>query len=97
MQAMANEFFDELRDPNCKLPTSNPLPPLFDFSEHELSIEPAVNRKLVPSSQSLLAGAEPSSSGVGLNDVGMTSASTTENDGNINVASGQENAETPPS
>ncbi|KAI1732265.1 protein kinase domain-containing protein [Ditylenchus destructor] len=46
MQAMAHEFFDELRQPNCKLPSSNPMPALFDFTEHELSIEPNLNSKL---------------------------------------------------
>lgn len=45
---MAHEFFDELRSPNCKLPSSNPMPVLFDFSEHELSIEPRLNAKLIP-------------------------------------------------
>jgi hypothetical protein len=24
-------FFDELRDPNCRLPNGRPLPPLFNF------------------------------------------------------------------
>jgi glycogen synthase kinase 3 beta len=73
MQAMAHEFFDELRDPNCKLPTSNPLPPLFDFSEHELTIEPALNRKLLPNSQQLPSGTEASSSNASMNDVAGTS------------------------
>lgn len=45
---MAHEFFDELRSPACKLPSSNPMPVLFDFSDHELSIEPHLNSKLIP-------------------------------------------------
>ncbi|KEZ39670.1 [Tau protein] kinase [Scedosporium apiospermum] len=55
IEAMVHPFFDELRDPNTKLPDSRhqtgqlrDLPPLFDFSRHELSIAPHLNHKLVP-------------------------------------------------
>jgi serine/threonine protein kinase len=71
LQAMAHEFFNELRDPNCKLPTSsNPLPPLFDFSEQELSIDPTLNAKLFPkghSAAALSVTASTSCNGVGEN------------------------------
>jgi glycogen synthase kinase 3 beta len=56
IEVMTHPFFDELRDAATKLPDSrNPgapardLPPLFDFSELELSIAPELNHKLVPS------------------------------------------------
>ncbi|KAK9480489.1 kinase-like domain-containing protein [Lipomyces japonicus] len=56
IEAMTHPFFDELRDPSTQLPdTRHPgkpardLPPLFDFTEHELSIAPELNDKLVPS------------------------------------------------
>ncbi|KAJ8611435.1 hypothetical protein MRB53_037954 [Persea americana] len=55
IDAMVHPFFDELRDPETRLPDSrhanNPpkeLPALFDFSHHELSINPALNHQLVP-------------------------------------------------
>jgi glycogen synthase kinase 3 beta len=64
LQAMAHEFFDELRDPNCKLPTSNPLPALFDFSEQELSIDPKLNAKLLPKNHPAAATASASNNGV---------------------------------
>ncbi|KAF8472504.1 kinase-like domain-containing protein [Kalaharituber pfeilii] len=55
VQAMCHPFFDELRDPNTKLPDSRnvngpirDLPPLFDFSRHELSVAPELNERLVP-------------------------------------------------
>ncbi|EGC48303.1 protein kinase [Histoplasma capsulatum var. duboisii H88] len=55
VEAMCHPFFDELRDPNTRLPDSrhpsNPpraLPNLFDFSRHELSIMPSLNNKLIP-------------------------------------------------
>ncbi|KAF7633143.1 Protein kinase domain-containing protein [Meloidogyne graminicola] len=44
-EALAHEFFDELRLPNCKLPSSNPMPPLFDFSDTELAIDPQLHEK----------------------------------------------------
>uniref|UniRef100_A0A183CFF5 Protein kinase domain-containing protein n=1 Tax=Globodera pallida TaxID=36090 RepID=A0A183CFF5_GLOPA len=50
-EALAHDFFDELRSPTCKMPsTGGPLPPLFDFTEHELRIEPRLNEKLLPKS-----------------------------------------------
>lgn len=56
IEAMAHSFFDELRDPNTRLPDSRTpgggpsrdLPPLFNFSQLELSIAPELNQKLVP-------------------------------------------------
>ncbi|RMZ83788.1 hypothetical protein DV738_g997, partial [Chaetothyriales sp. CBS 135597] len=55
IDAMCQPFFDELRDPNTRLPDSRhagasprELPPLFDFSRHELSIAPQLNHKLIP-------------------------------------------------
>lgn len=34
LQACAHQFFDELREPNTRLPNSRELPPLFNFTEH---------------------------------------------------------------
>ncbi|KAL1972477.1 hypothetical protein VTN31DRAFT_6891 [Thermomyces dupontii] len=55
IEAMCHPFFDELRDPNTRLPDSRhpqnaarELPNLFDFSRHELSIAPELNDRLVP-------------------------------------------------
>ncbi|CCC10755.1 hypothetical protein SMACR_04408 [Sordaria macrospora] len=55
VDAMVHPFFDELRDPSTRLPDSRhnsgtvrDLPPLFDFTRHELSIAPQLNHKLVP-------------------------------------------------
>ncbi|KAJ3494624.1 hypothetical protein NLG97_g3957 [Lecanicillium saksenae] len=58
VNAMVHPFFDELRDPETKLPDSRhgtgqlrDLPDLFDFTRHELSIAPDLNSQLVPSHQ----------------------------------------------
>lgn len=49
LQACAHHFFDEIRDPNFRLyPKSGDLPPLFNFTEHELKIQPSLNSKLIP-------------------------------------------------
>lgn len=55
IDAMVHPFFDELRDPNTRLPDSRhsngppkDMPTLFDFSHHELSIAPQLNDRLVP-------------------------------------------------
>lgn len=31
-EALIHPFFDELRNPDTKMPTGKPLPPLFNFS-----------------------------------------------------------------
>lgn len=33
LQACAHAFFDELRQPGCRLPNGRELPPLFNFTE----------------------------------------------------------------
>ncbi|KAI9319670.1 kinase-like domain-containing protein [Dichotomocladium elegans] len=48
IDAMAHPFFDELRDPETRLTSDKPLPELFNFSLHELSIKPELNHTLVP-------------------------------------------------
>ncbi|KAH9606031.1 hypothetical protein KSS87_021048 [Heliosperma pusillum] len=49
LEACVHAFFDELRDPNTRLPNGRPLPPLFNFKPQELSGIPLdmVNR-LIP-------------------------------------------------
>ncbi|XKL65598.1 hypothetical protein PGB90_009018 [Kerria lacca] len=48
LEACAQPFFDELRDPNTRLPNGRSLPPLFNFTESELSIQPSLNSSLLP-------------------------------------------------
>lgn len=48
LQGCAHAFFDELRDPATTLPNgSGPLPPLFEFTEHELE-QTELMQKLIP-------------------------------------------------
>ncbi|CAF1668876.1 unnamed protein product [Adineta ricciae] len=47
LEACAHAFFDELRDPDTRL-TNGSLPLLFNFSQHELSINTSLNSRLIP-------------------------------------------------
>jgi len=48
LQACAHPFFDELREPGTRLPNNRELPPLFNFTEEELKINPSLNNILIP-------------------------------------------------
>uniref|UniRef100_A0A4W2I2Z9 [tau protein] kinase n=1 Tax=Bos indicus x Bos taurus TaxID=30522 RepID=A0A4W2I2Z9_BOBOX len=48
LEACAHSFFDELRCPGTQLPNNRPLPPLFNFSPGELTIQPSLNAILIP-------------------------------------------------
>jgi len=48
LEGCAHPFFDELRNPKTKLPTGKDLPPMFDFTQHELKSSPEVLEKLIP-------------------------------------------------
>jgi len=48
LDACAHNFFDELRQEGTQLPGNRGLPPLFNFTQHELSIRPDLNASLVP-------------------------------------------------
>ncbi|KAL7517036.1 hypothetical protein ACHAWX_002008 [Stephanocyclus meneghinianus] len=46
LEGCAHPFFDELRDERTRLPNGNPLPPLFDFTSHELASSPDLLAKV---------------------------------------------------
>ncbi|PWZ45056.1 Shaggy-related protein kinase alpha, partial [Zea mays] len=49
LEALVHPFFDELRDPNTRLPNGRFLPPLFNFKPHELKNVPVdFMVKLIP-------------------------------------------------
>jgi hypothetical protein len=49
-QALAHPFFDELREPNARLPNGKPLPNLFNFTDEEFKLMHArgLAKKLLP-------------------------------------------------
>lgn len=48
--ALAHPFFDELREPGCKLPNGRPLPEIFNFTDEELrtAAKRGLLRRLIP-------------------------------------------------
>ncbi|XP_038657835.1 glycogen synthase kinase-3 beta isoform X1 [Scyliorhinus canicula] len=48
LEACAHTFFDELRDPNVKLPNGREKPLLFNFTTQELSSNPTLASILIP-------------------------------------------------
>ncbi|XP_038623132.1 glycogen synthase kinase-3 alpha [Tachyglossus aculeatus] len=59
LEACAHSFFDDLRRPGAQMPNSCQLPPLFNFSPVELSIQPSLNTVLIPSHLRSPAGSAP--------------------------------------
>jgi glycogen synthase kinase 3 beta len=53
LNGCGHSFFDELREEGTRLPNGNGLPPLFDFTSHELASPPELLAKLVPRHMSL--------------------------------------------
>uniref|UniRef100_A0A1Y9H212 Protein kinase domain-containing protein n=1 Tax=Anopheles dirus TaxID=7168 RepID=A0A1Y9H212_9DIPT len=51
MQACAHPFFNELREGSKYLPNGREFPPLFNFTEQELAIQPSLNLILRPRNQ----------------------------------------------
>lgn len=48
LEACTHPFFDQLRDPNTRLPDGSPLPPLFTFASEELKGFEHLRNKLIP-------------------------------------------------
>ncbi|KAM7275917.1 hypothetical protein ACFE04_017783 [Oxalis oulophora] len=48
LEACAHSFFDELREPNCRLPNGRPLPPLFNFNKELAGASPELIYRLIP-------------------------------------------------
>ncbi|XP_050539505.1 glycogen synthase kinase-3 beta isoform X2 [Daktulosphaira vitifoliae] len=67
LQACAHTFFDELRDPHTRLPNGRSLPPLFNFTQLELSAAGSLKSVLIPKHlrDSVGSGNEVSAASVG--------------------------------
>lgn len=48
LEALLDPYFDELRNPDTRLPNGQPMPDLFKFTEEEKADEPEVCPQLVP-------------------------------------------------
>jgi serine/threonine protein kinase len=76
LEACTHPFFDELREPNNKLPNGRELPPLFNFTPHELSIQSNLNARLIPAHYSNDKSNSAASSAAGNNNGSSTSLSS---------------------
>ncbi|KAG8659874.1 shaggy-related protein kinase zeta isoform X3 [Manihot esculenta] len=48
LEACSHPFFDELREPNARLPNGRPLPPLFNFKQELSEASPELINRLIP-------------------------------------------------
>jgi len=85
LQACAHTFFDELREPGTKLPNGREMPPLFNFTEAELKIQPTLNSQLIPSH---MASATSSQANAGAASGASASGGTSGNGNGNNGAGG---------
>jgi len=89
LQACAHRFFDELREPNTRLPNGRELPPLFNFTDQELKIQPSLNSVLIPGhARSTGTEGNDSSGSSDAHAVSMASVSDTGNIASNSAASG---------
>lgn len=60
LEAIRHPFFDELRDPACRLPNGRPLPPLFNWIDGELrQASPELHAQLQPRVRTPAAASSP--------------------------------------
>ncbi|XP_053696718.1 glycogen synthase kinase-3 beta-like [Sabethes cyaneus] len=90
IQACAHPFFNELRDGNKTLPSGREFPPLFNFTEQELAIQPSLNLILRPrnpndakagQSSSSVDGGSSGGNSAGANSTGGASSISSNNNG----------------
>uniref|UniRef100_A0A671SMF7 Glycogen synthase kinase-3 beta n=1 Tax=Sinocyclocheilus anshuiensis TaxID=1608454 RepID=A0A671SMF7_9TELE len=86
LEACAHTFFDELREPNLKLPNGRERPVLFNFTTQELSSNPSLTSVLIPahaqnqaenSSQSALAATGDTEERINTNKASVQDMTTT--------------------
>ncbi|XP_053973936.1 glycogen synthase kinase-3 beta-like isoform X2 [Hylaeus anthracinus] len=87
LQACAHSFFNELREQDTRLPNGRELPPLFDFTEQELRIQPTLNSILIPkymqSSDSPGGQSEATSAAAGASDARENTVKECERGGSV--------------
>ncbi|XP_065079671.1 glycogen synthase kinase-3 beta isoform X2 [Ochlerotatus camptorhynchus] len=101
IQACAHPFFNELREGNKTLPNGREFPPLFNFTEQELAIQPSLNLILRPRNPNDAKAGQSSSStdggnsGSGGNGAGANSSTGSvggSNSSNNNSGGGSSNS-----
>ncbi|EAT43346.1 AAEL005238-PA [Aedes aegypti] len=94
IQACAHPFFNELREGNKTLPNGREFPPLFNFTEQELAIQPNLNLILRPRNPNDAKAGQSSSStdggnsGSGGNGAGANSSTVAGSNSSNNSGTG---------
>lgn len=79
LEACAHSFFDELRDPNVKLPNGRDTPALFNFTTQELSSNPPLATILIPPHARIQAAASPPANATAASDTNAGDRGQTNN------------------
>ncbi|GAB1300266.1 Glycogen synthase kinase-3 beta [Apodemus speciosus] len=79
LEACAHSFFDELRDPNVKLPNGRDTPALFNFTTQELSSNPPLATILIPPHARIQAAASPPTNATAASDTNAGDRGQTNN------------------
>ncbi|TKC36858.1 hypothetical protein EI555_008828 [Monodon monoceros] len=79
LEACAHSFFDELRDPNVKLPNGRDTPALFNFTTQELSSNPPLATILIPPHARIQAAASTPSNTTAASDANAGDRGQTNN------------------
>ncbi|XP_068926086.1 glycogen synthase kinase-3 beta isoform X1 [Petaurus breviceps papuanus] len=77
LEACAHSFFDELRDPNVKLPNGRDTPALFNFTTQELSSNPPLATILIPPHARIQAAASTPTNATAASEITNNNSSVT--------------------
>lgn len=91
LQACAHSFFDELREQGTRLPNGRELPPLFNFTEHELQIQPTLNSILIP--KYMQTSDNPGAQSEATNVAAGASGNSSDNTANISTPTTTQNTD----
>lgn len=91
LQACAHSFFNELREQGTRLPSGRELPPLFNFTEHELHIQPVLNSMLIP--KYMQSSDNPGGQPEATNAAAGASGNSSDNNASTNTTSTTQNTD----
>ncbi|XP_012256015.1 glycogen synthase kinase-3 beta isoform X1 [Athalia rosae] len=91
LQACAHSFFNELREQGTRLPNGRELPPLFNFTEQELQIQPTLNSILIP--KYMQTADNPGAQSEASNVTAGASGNSSDNSANISTPTTTQNTD----
>ncbi|XP_046599287.1 glycogen synthase kinase-3 beta isoform X3 [Neodiprion lecontei] len=91
LQACAHSFFNELREQCTRLPNGRELPPLFNFTEQELQIQPTLTPILIP--KYMQPSDNPGAQSEATNAAAGASGNSSDNSANISTPTTTQNTD----